>query len=444
GDGGCDYADEHLCNASNDAAQELSVLAGKVLRVTREGGIPAGNPYAGTDSVSCAATGRSASRINKCREVFASGLRNPFRFAFDPNAGETRFYVNDVGLRSWDEIDEGGAGANYGWPLREGHCTAGSTTDCPPPPPGLIDPIFDYGYGDGCRSITGGAFVPYGAWPSGYDGAYVFADYVCGKIFRLLPGVTGGFVREELAALGGNSATTLAFGPGPRGEALYYTSYANGGQVRRVAYTGTGNRTPSARLAASPAEGTAPLAVMLDAGASFDPNAGDTLTYEWSFGDGTPAVTTSAAAVTHTYAAPGTYTAELRVRDREGARSLPARVMISAAPAPSPAGAQTGGRRLVGTPGRDVLTGTRGNDVIYGRGGNDVLRGGGGNDRVYGERGHDRLVGGRGRDALLGGAGRDTLLARDGVRDRLEGGPGRDRARADRLRDRLRSIEVRF
>ncbi len=49
----------------------------------------------------------------------------------------------------------------------------------------MTNPIFDYGHTAGCSSITGGAFVPAGLWPAPYDGSYLFADYVCGKIFRL-------------------------------------------------------------------------------------------------------------------------------------------------------------------------------------------------------------------------------------------------------------------
>ena len=79
---------------------------------------------------------------NWCQETFASGLRNPFRIAFDPNASGTRFFINDVGQNVWEEIDEGIAGADYGWNIREGHCANGSTTDCGTPPPGLTNPIF--------------------------------------------------------------------------------------------------------------------------------------------------------------------------------------------------------------------------------------------------------------------------------------------------------------
>ncbi len=101
---------------------------------------------------------------NKCQETFAWGLRNPFRFAFDPNAAGTRFFINDVGQDVWEEIDLGQAGADYGWNVREGPCANGSATNCGPPPAGMTNPIYDYSHArTGCAAITGGAFVPNGA-----------------------------------------------------------------------------------------------------------------------------------------------------------------------------------------------------------------------------------------------------------------------------------------
>ncbi len=237
GDGGCDYASPANCGGANDAARDRHVLLGKILRITRDPGVlPPDNPFLGTNSGSCASTG-STTAGNWCRETFAWGLRNPFRMAFDPNASTTRFYVNDVGQGAWEEIDLGAAGADYGWNVREGHCANGSTTNCGPPPAGMTNPIFDYGRGDGCRSITGGAFVPTGVWPAAFDGKYLFSDYACGRIFRLDPDGRGGFTRTDfVTGLGSNSAVHLRFGPWNGTQALYYTSYEGGGQVRRISY----------------------------------------------------------------------------------------------------------------------------------------------------------------------------------------------------------------
>src|SRR5215208_5041391 len=77
-------------------------------------------------------TGPSGSSLI-CQEIYATGLRNPFRIAFDPNVGtEPRFFINDVGGGAWEEVDNGLAGADYGWNVREGPCLTGSQTNCPP------------------------------------------------------------------------------------------------------------------------------------------------------------------------------------------------------------------------------------------------------------------------------------------------------------------------
>ncbi|MEO5679957.1 MAG: PQQ-dependent sugar dehydrogenase [Acidimicrobiales bacterium] len=238
GDGGCDYpgGTPSGCAGSNDAARDRNVLVGKILRVDRNGGIPTGNPFTGAGTARCN-TGTTTPGLI-CQETFAWGLRNPFRFAFDPNTAATRFHINDVGQGLWEEIDLGTAGADYGWNVREGHCANGSTTSCGPPPAGMTNPIFDYIHADGCNSITGGAFVPNGVWPAEYDGTYLFADFVCGQIFRLDPNVTGGYTRVALATgLGGGSAVHLRFGPWNATQALYYTSYAGGGQIHRITHT---------------------------------------------------------------------------------------------------------------------------------------------------------------------------------------------------------------
>jgi glucose/arabinose dehydrogenase len=239
GDGGCDYASPENCGGDNDASRDRNVLLGKILRVTREPGVlPSDNPHLGADSAPCAVTG-STTPGTWCRETYASGLRNPFRFAFDPNAPTTRFFINDVGQNTWEEIDNGIAGADYGWNIREGHCLTGSTTNCPPPPRRFIDPVFDYGRSGGCGSITGGAFVPNGVWPAVYDGQYLFSDFNCGRIFRLAPTRSGGLARVDFeTGLGFASAVHLRFGPWNASQALYYTSYANGGEVRRISFAG--------------------------------------------------------------------------------------------------------------------------------------------------------------------------------------------------------------
>ena len=238
GDGGCDYpgGTPSGCAGSNDASRDRNAPVGKILRIDRDGNVPAGNPFTGAGTARCNMGVAAVGQI--CQETFAWGLRNPFRIAFDSNAATTRFHINDVGQGAWEEIDLGTAGADYGWNVREGHCANGSVLDCGPPPAGMTNPIFDYGRSDGCRSITGGAFVPNGLWPAAYQGKYLFADFGCGKIFRLDPNGVGGFTRVDFAtALGSNSVVALGFGPAGATQALYYTTYAGGGQVRRIVDT---------------------------------------------------------------------------------------------------------------------------------------------------------------------------------------------------------------
>jgi glucose/arabinose dehydrogenase len=318
-------------------ARQLNSLNGKILRITRDGAIPPGNPYV-AGGIRCNTAGGTTDPNARCQEIFASGLRNPFRMAFDPNTATTRFFINDVGQGLWEEIDNGQAGADYGWNLREGHCANGSTTDCGPPPAGLTNPLYDYGRDTGCSSITGGAFVPNGVWPAAYNGAYLFADYVCGRIFTLRETAPGAWTRADfVTGLGGSSAVALAFGPwsGPNGatQALYYTSYAGGGEIRRIGYAGSVASPPTAALAASPRSGAPPLRVDFDGGASSDPDPGDTLTYEWDFGDGATA-TTATLTTTHTYTTAAVRTATLRVRDSGGLLSAPATIQIGVGDAP--------------------------------------------------------------------------------------------------------------
>jgi glucose/arabinose dehydrogenase len=243
GDGGSDYAGDSGGGGQNDAARDRHVLLGKILRITRDGQIPGSNPFQGANSGRCNTTGATTPG-NWCQETFASGLRNPFRLAFDPNAPGTRFFINDVGQGAWEEIDEGIAGADYGWNIREGPCVNNSTTDCGSPPAGLTNPVFSYRHTSDCaapgvagNSITGGAFIPNGVWPAQFNGGYLFGEFICGKIFLLTPNGSGGFTASEfVTGLGAGSAVHMTFGPFQSAQALYYTTFAGGGQVRRISF----------------------------------------------------------------------------------------------------------------------------------------------------------------------------------------------------------------
>ncbi|MDX6647480.1 MAG: hypothetical protein QOK40_3207, partial [Miltoncostaeaceae bacterium] len=333
GDGACDWQGSALCGGQNTTSRNQFLLNGKILRITRTGGIPADNPFRGADSARCNVDGRTTAD-RKCQETFAWGLRNPYRIAFDPNAADTRFFINDVGQGIWEEIDLGAAGADYGWNVREGHCKNNSKTDCGPPPAGMTNPIYDYNHDAGCFAITAGAFVPNGVWPAAYDNTYLYGDFVCGTIFRLTPGTAGGFTAAEFATgLGGSSVIGMTFGPHGSSQALYYLTLVDGGQLRRIASVGSVNRAPVARAGASPASGPLDLAVGFDGSASSDPD-NDPLTYDWDFGDGSGH--SSLPSPSHTYTTAGTFTATLAVRDGRGGQSS-ATVRIDAgnsAPAP--------------------------------------------------------------------------------------------------------------
>jgi glucose/arabinose dehydrogenase/PKD repeat protein len=306
--------------------QDPGILAGKVVRITASGDIPPGNPYTGAGTARCNLTGKPPAGSpagTKCQEIFASGLRNPFRQAMDPNTSAVHFFMNDVGQHTWEEISEGPVVAgNYGWQVREGPCAKDSDTDCGLPPTGMTDPVHWYHHGPDGGAATGGAFVPNGIWPAPYSGRYLFADYVFGKIYMLEPGgpdcricnlPTSAYNQVEFATVA--QVVSLRFGPYGTGQALYYAT-RDGSEIRRITYTGTANRAPIAGATASTTSGPVPLTVQFDGSTSSDPD-GDPLTYAWDFeNDG---VTDSTAAVTaHQYSAAGVFTCKLTIRDVNG------------------------------------------------------------------------------------------------------------------------------
>ena len=254
GDSGCDYTGASACGMWNNSATYRNALVGKIVRITADGDIPIDNPHQGPGTSRCNVTGRTIPG-DWCQEIFATGLRNPFRFAFDDDAPTTRFFINDVGNDHWEEINLGAPGADYGWNLREGHCAVASYTDCGPPPAGMTNPVYDYDHTGGCTSITAGAFVPDGVWPSQYDTSYLYGDFVCGKLFQLFPDGGGGFTSAEFASeVGALSRWPLALRTRPPKRCT--TSL---GQARpalfRIRYTGSANRSPVA--VAPPARRTA-------------------------------------------------------------------------------------------------------------------------------------------------------------------------------------------
>lgn len=347
GDGGCDpYGGG--CAGANDAARSRNTLFGKILRLNKDGSIPSDNPFVGSNSARCNVSGNTSATW--CRETYAWGLRNPFRFAMDPNASATRFFINDVGQNRYEEIDLGVKGADYGWNCREG---AHDNPDSGCSAPYARGPILEYGHGTGCASITGGAFVPNGVWPSGYNGSYLYADYVCGKIFRRS---SSGAVSTFVSGLGGSSAVHLAFGPYGSSRALYYTNYNNGGEIRRIAYVGSANQAPTARFSASPRYGTLPLRVAFDGRGSTDLERGP-LSYAWDF-DGDGSVDSRNATGAFTYNRDTNYTAKLTVRDAAGKTDTAATTIYAGNEPPAPRITAPGASRLFYVNERIGLEGT--------------------------------------------------------------------------------------
>ncbi len=196
-------------------AQNLDVLLGKLLRLDVTNlpyTIPAGNPYAG------ATAGRD--------EIWAHGLRNPWRYAFDPPAGT--LYIADVGQNSWEEVNAvtaATAGVNYGWRIMEGnHCHI--PTPCNPA--GLTIPVFEYNHSGGNCSITGG-FVYRGTAIPELVGHYLYADYCAGilRSFRL----SGGQAVDHRTWSIGDVDNIKSFGLDSSGE-IYILS--SSGRVYRV------------------------------------------------------------------------------------------------------------------------------------------------------------------------------------------------------------------
>jgi glucose/arabinose dehydrogenase len=179
--------------------QRLDTLLGKILRidVDREQpyDIPLDNPYVSGGGLP---------------EIWAYGLRNPWRFSFDRISGD--LFIGDVGQNVWEEINYQPAGSpggeNYGWNLREGsHPFSSEITT------GLIDPVAEYPHDFGC-SVTGGVVVRSPSLPS-WNGVYLYGDYCTGIIWGLLQTEDGFWEASQLFT---TPFTISSFGEGFDGE----------------------------------------------------------------------------------------------------------------------------------------------------------------------------------------------------------------------------------
>jgi glucose/arabinose dehydrogenase len=203
--------------------QNRQALLGKILRIDVDGPPAPGKEYAIPEDNPYAPGGVEPGA--GLPEIWAYGLRNPWRFSFDRETGD--LYIGDVGQNAWEEIDRQPAGSrggeNYGWNLFEGsHCSA----DCNSI--NAVLPIAEYSHGDGRCSVTGG-YVYRGTRQPALTGTYLFSDYCSGTIWTLSAG--GGLTPEALAASG---LQVSSFGEGEDGE-IYLVDLGGGGLYRALA-----------------------------------------------------------------------------------------------------------------------------------------------------------------------------------------------------------------
>jgi len=216
-------------------AQETRNLLGAMLRIDVNGGtpyvIPADNPFAGNPT--CPA---DPDLLNAdCPEIFAWGLRNPWRFSFDSATGE--LWVGDVGQASFEEIDRIELGGNYGWDCREGAHDFGSSSASCATATNLIDPVHEYPRSEGV-SVTGG-YVYRGTDLPDLHGSYVFTDWGSGLLWRLVDDGVGGLT-DELLLDTGFGFSFASFGEGNDNE-LYLVNLGGGGLYRIVPGAGAPN-----------------------------------------------------------------------------------------------------------------------------------------------------------------------------------------------------------
>jgi glucose/arabinose dehydrogenase len=226
GDGGS-------ANDPGNRAQNPSELLGKLLRIDVNVSdddaigyrIPTDNPF------------RTGSPVPARGEVWAFGLRNPWRFTFDSPArgGNGAMLIADVGQGAWEEVDyepPGRGGRNYGWRNREG--AHDGVTSLPPAFTPLVEPIEEYDHSTG-QSITGGYVYRGNVLPAEFRGRYFYADFIQGRIWSIALTIgPNGEARasdrvDHTAALssGGAPGNISSFGLDADGE-LFLVSYSRG------------------------------------------------------------------------------------------------------------------------------------------------------------------------------------------------------------------------
>ncbi|MCF2532538.1 PQQ-dependent sugar dehydrogenase [Yinghuangia soli] len=282
-------------------AQNLDQGYGKLLHVFPDGrGVPS-NPFY-----------NAAQPASWRSKVYAYGFRSPFRFSLDPATGGP--VLGDVGWNSREEVDIVRPGSNYGWPCWEGSAQTPGYRDLDAcQGVGTAMPLWDYPHGAQGSTVIGGIVYTGTAYPEAYRGSYFFGDYVSDRIYTLAYNAEGKLTRApEPGGFGTGIGAPVKFDAAVNGDIVYADIASS--KLRRLVYA-AGNRPPVAVGTTSTAAAT--RTVTFDAAGSYDLD-GDTLTYQWDFGDGS---TGNGVHVTHQYAPPGTtpLTATLTVRDPLGA-----------------------------------------------------------------------------------------------------------------------------
>ncbi|MCU1285609.1 MAG: hypothetical protein JWO13_1959 [Acidobacteriales bacterium] len=297
-------------------AQNLDILNGKVLHITKSGQGFTSNPFYNGD-------------VNANRsKVWDYGLRNPYSFSIKPGT-VSDLYIADVGWYTWEEINRG-KGKNFGWPCFEGGLnTTGQLTtvsqpryqtdfpsNCSPvPASSTTAPIYAYNHNGGGAAVLGAIFYTGTKYPTQYQNNLFFADYNNAWIKRaVIDPTTGNITSVKTFATGVESPNNIVQGPDGN---LYYVGFTTG-NVWRIRYTGS--LPPVAKASGTPTSGASPLTVNFSSAGSSDPNGG-TLTYSWDFGDGTGTSTNANPTYTYNSATTQTFTAVLTVTNTKGLSS---------------------------------------------------------------------------------------------------------------------------
>jgi len=216
------FGDGGSANDPDENAQNTMNLLGAMLRIDVDSavpyGIPQGNPFAENDLC------HLGFGADDCPEIFAWGLRNPWRWSFDSITGE--LWAGDVGQSAFEEINIVHRTGNYGWPLFEGTLC---NSNAPVPDCSFVSlpPVTEHGRAD-ARSITGG-YVYHGSAIPDLVGVFVYADFMTGNIFQYFDPGSGNIIRAQLAA----DLRVSAFGQANDGE-LYVLNLFPDGTIHRI------------------------------------------------------------------------------------------------------------------------------------------------------------------------------------------------------------------